>query len=69
MMAWDYGAAKHDCVICGLTTIGAGQTLPFCSRCELLWQDSKERAEAATARQRFVDRMRKTMLVKEKKNG
>jgi hypothetical protein len=60
-MAWDYEAEKKKCPcrICGGAPAAIGMALPLCRVHELEWLASEERAERATARQRFIDRMRK----------
>jgi hypothetical protein len=60
-MAWDYEAEKKKCPcrICGDEPTAIGMALPLCRVHELEWLASEERAERATARQRFIDRMRK----------
>ena len=60
-MSWDYASSKKPCAVCGKGTVGIGQTLPFCAACELEWADAPERAEAGTARARFVARMRRAL--------
>lgn len=48
------------CAVCGAPNASPwpGHRLPFCPACEQEWLLSEERALAAMARQRFVDRMR-----------
>jgi endogenous inhibitor of DNA gyrase (YacG/DUF329 family) len=59
---WDYKAEKEKrpCAICGGPVSTTGMTLPLCDHpCEVEWLASAERTERATARQRFIDRMKK----------
>lgn len=48
------------CKICGksLHLVHQGFKLPLCVECERKWQDSPERVEFATARERFIERER-----------
>jgi len=45
--------------ICGKAPVSVGMVHPLCHEHEIEWLASEERAERATARQRFIDRMRK----------
>jgi hypothetical protein len=57
---WDYKARKSErpCVICGGEANCVGMALPLCNADEVEWLASEERAVRATARIRFVNRMR-----------
>jgi hypothetical protein len=48
------------CAICGggQSAPGDGQLIWLCFEHEKAWRDSPERTEAATARQRFVERVK-----------
>jgi hypothetical protein len=60
-MARDYAAEKRKkpCEICGQDPAVIGMSLPLCHEHEIEWLASEERAERATARQRFIDRAKK----------
>ena len=60
-MMWDYTAEKlgYPCRICGEETTAIGMALPLCRFHEIEWLASEELAERATARQRFIDRVKK----------
>ena len=60
-MVWDYVAEKkqHPCAICGEDPATIGMALPLCHTHEIEWLASAERTERATARQRFIDRVKK----------
>ena len=55
MSAWQ--RVPKTCVICGKYSNEGGHTLPLCHVHTQAWQDSPERAEAATARARFILRI------------
>jgi len=55
MVVWD----KNPCAICGEESAVIGMSLPLCHEHEIEWLASVERAERATARQRFIDRVKK----------
>lgn len=59
-MTWDYDGEKkkHPCVVCGGEVAVVGMTLPLCNSCEVIWIASDERTQRATARWRFVNRVR-----------
>jgi hypothetical protein len=65
-MVWNCAAEKkrHPCAICGKDPASIGMALPLCRPHELEWLASEERAERATARQRFIDRVRKSWTSK-----
>jgi hypothetical protein len=60
-MMWNYAEEKlgYPCQICAGETAAIGMALPLCRRHEIEWLASEERAERATARQRFIDRVKK----------
>jgi hypothetical protein len=66
-VTWDYSKLKKNCAVCGADAGSTAQVIALCFQCTTYWLESPERAEAATARARFVERMKKEQAVKEKK--